>query len=126
KGYYHWLDIPIPMAIQATTEWDPLLKFIYEAQNINLEEVRTFIKPNSDTLLKDKSIEAIIDQLFEKLTVGYYDVAKDDTAFAFAKVTERFKVMVEVMPEFREAGFLDLFTFTKTTQMDSFFVYLNQ
>lgn len=126
KGFYHWLDIPVPLAIQSTDENDPLLRFIYEAQNIDIDAVRTLITSNSETLMKDKNIEEIINQLFEKLTVGYYDVAGEDTAFAFAKVKERFKVMVDVLPEFRESGFLDLFTFTKTTQIESFYVFLNE
>lgn len=126
KGYYHWLDIQVPLAIQSMDEYDPLLRFIYEAQNINIDEVRTLITPNSEVLMKDKNIEEIIDQLFSKLTMGYYDVAGDETAFAFAKVKDRFKVMVDVLPEFREAGFLDLFTFTKTTQIESFYVFLNE
>lgn len=126
KGYYHWLDIQIPMAIQANDEYDPLLRFIYEAQNINIDEVRTFIMSSSESSLKDKSIKEIIDQLFEKLTLGYYEVGESDTAFAFAKIKERFKVMVEVLPDFRKSGFLDLFTFTNSTQMNSFFVYLNE
>lgn len=126
KGYYHWLDIQVPLAIQSTDEDDPLLRFMYEAQNINIDEVRTLITSNSEALMKDKSIEEIIEQLFEKLTIGYYEAAGENTAFAFARVKERFRVMVDVLPEFRESGFLDLFTYSKTSQIESFFVYLNE
>lgn len=125
KGYYHWLDVQIPLAIQSTDEQSPLLRFIYEAQNINIDEVRELIVSNAEVLLKDNNIEQIIKQLFQKLTIGYYDVAEKNTTFAFAKVEERFKVMVDVLDEFRQAGFLDLFTFTRTTQIESFYVYLN-
>lgn len=123
SGFHHWLDIQIPMAISNTDEMNPLQRFIYEAQNINIEEVRSLITSDSEILMKDNNIRGIINQLFEKLTAGYYEAAEENTNFAFSRIKERFIVMSDVKEEFRESGFLDLFTFHKATFIDSFMAF---
>lgn len=123
KGFYHWLDVQIPMGINATDDMNPLQRFIYEAQNINIDEVRTLITSNADILMKDNNVQGIIDQLFEKITVGYYEAASEDTNFAFSKIKERFKILCDVNDDFRESGFLDLFTFSKASLIDSFLTF---
>lgn len=126
KGFYHWLDIPIPMGITYEDQFTNVQRFIYEAQNIDIDAVRELMISKADLLGLDKTIEELIKMLFQQLTIGYYDVAGEETTFAFAKMEERFKVMVDVAEEFRQAGFLDLFTFTKASNIQSFYVFLNE
>lgn len=126
SGHYHWLEIPVPLAVSVDEGMNQLQRFIYQAQNINIEDVTSLIQSEADVLLKDKNIDEIIKTLFDQITKGYYDVGKENSAFGFAKVKDRFQVMVDVLEEFREAGFLDMFAFTHATQIDSFFAYLNQ
>ena len=124
SGFYHWLEVKIPMAISTTDEMNPLQRFIYEAQNINIEEVRAFVTSDAEILMKDNNVQGVIDQLFEKVTIGYYQAAEDNTNFAFSKIKDRFVILSDVKEEFRESGFLDLFTFSKATYIDSFSAYL--
>ena len=120
SGFYHWLEVKVPMGINVKDEMNPLQRFIYEAQNINIDEVRELIISDSEVMLKDNNIQGIIDQLFTKITTGYYEAAGDDTNFGFTNVKERFAILSDVKEEFRESGFLDLFTFSKATYIDSF------
>lgn len=123
-GFYHWLEVKIPMAINHTDEMNPLQRFIYEAQNINIEEVRALVTSDAEVLLKDNNVQGVIDQLFDKITVGYYEAAGEDTNFAFSRIKERFVILSDVKEEFRQSGFLDLFTFSKASYIDSFSAYL--
>lgn len=120
SGFYHWLEVKVPMGINVKDEMNPLQRFIYEAQNINIDEVRELVMTDSEVMLKDNNIQGIIDQLFTKITTGYYEAAGDDTNFGFTNVKERFAILSDVKEEFRESGFLDLFTFSKATYIDSF------
>ena len=121
KGFAHWLDIKIPMAISLDDEMNPLQRFIYQAQNINIDEVRDYLASQSDITMKDQSVDEIINGLFQKMMLGYTALNDGNTTFNFAKVQERFKVLVDVNPAFRESGFLDLFSFSKASIIDSFY-----
>lgn len=125
KGFYHWLDIPVPMGITYDTEYSKVQKFIYEAQNIDIDSVRELMISRSDAALLDRNIDELIKDLYNKLTIGYYDVAGENTTLSFANILERFKVMVDVKEDFRNSGFLDLFTFTNVNNVQSFYEYLN-
>lgn len=125
KGFAHWLDIKIPMAISLDDEMNPLQRFIYQAQNIDIDEVRDYLASQSDITMKDQTVDEIINGLFQKMMLGYTALNDGNTTFNFAKVQERFKVLVDVNPAFRESGFLDLFSFSKASHIDSFYTYLN-
>lgn len=124
KGFYHWLTIPIPFLISTEDELNKISRFKYEAMNINVEAVESFMKSKEEILMKDKALKEILDKLFEMIYQGYN--LDDDTAFEWANLQGRFKVMSEVVKEYREAGFMDAVTFTRSTMIESFYVYLNQ
>ncbi|MED4068635.1 transglycosylase SLT domain-containing protein [Priestia megaterium] len=124
KGFYHWLNIPIPLLIGREEKFDHVTRFEYEAQNIDVEAVEEIYNTKADLIMKDKPIKDIIQTLFKKLYNGYY--LSDDSSFAWANLEDRFKVMGDVIKEYRNAGYLDTLTFIRTTQIDSFYVYLNQ
>lgn len=124
KGFYHWLDIPIPFMIGNEEALDYIQRFRYEAQNIDVEAMTNLQMSKEELTMKDKPIREIIDTLFKIINSGYY--LNEDSAFTWANLQNRFKVMGEIIKEFRESGYLDTFTFVRSTQIDSFYVYLNQ
>lgn len=124
KGFYHWLDIPIPLMISNQDSMNLIQKFKYEAMNIDVDAVVEWFTTKENIIMKDLNLRAVIDALFERINQGYY--LYSDSAFAFANLQDRFKVMSDIIKEFRDAGYLDTFTFVRTTQIDSFYVYLNQ
>lgn len=123
QGFYHWLNIPIPLIIDRNEKLDKVARFEYEAQNINVDEIETLYATKADLIMKDKPIKDIVENLFEKMYSGYY--LSEDSTFAWAKLKERVKIMGDVVKEFRDAGYLDILTFIRTTQIESFYVYLN-
>lgn len=124
KGFYHWLDVPIPLMIGNEEELDYIQRFRYEAQNINVQEVSELFSTREEITMKNKPIKEMIETLFKRMNSGYY--LYDDSTFAWANLQKRFKVMGEVINEFREAGYLDAFTFVRGTQIETFYVYLTQ
>jgi hypothetical protein len=124
KGFYHWLDIPIPLLIGEDDTYSFVKRFQFEAQNMDVEGIRKFWLSREDQLMKDLTLEQIISQLFELINSGYYNY--DDSTFSWTKLGDRFKVMGDIITEFRSAGYLDAFTWTRSTQIDSFYVYLNE
>lgn len=126
SGFFHWLQIPIPLRISTEETLNRLQRFIYEAQNINVEEMQSVVSAQSEILMKDKTVEEVIFYLLDQMNKGYYDIASENSAFGWAKIKDRFKVMVDVLQGFRESGFMDLFTFVKGTQIETFYVYLNE
>lgn len=124
KGFYHWLDIPIPLLIGDEDTFNYIQRFRYEAQNINIDEVTKFWLNREEMLMKDLNLQQVVDKLFELMNSGYY--LYDDSTFAWASLKNRFKIMGDIIPEFRSQGYLDAFTFVRSTQIDSFYVYLNQ
>ncbi|MGG4438310.1 glucosaminidase domain-containing protein [Priestia megaterium] len=124
KGFYHWLDIPIPFLIGQEESFDYIQRFRYEAQNIDVEGMASMQSTKAELMMKDKAIEELIKSLFDIMSKGYH--MSSDSTYTWAKLEDRFKVMSEVIKEFRDAGYLDSFTFVRSTQIESFYVYLNQ
>ena len=122
KGFYHWLNVPIPMIIGMEETMDHIRKFEYAASNIDVEAVEEIYSTRADLIMKDKPIKDIIETLFDKLYTGYY--LSDDSTFTWADLKNRFKIMGDVVKEYRDAGYLDTLTFIRTTQIETFYVYL--
>ena len=123
KGFYHWLTVPIPMLIRFEEQFDKVSQFKYEAMNIDVTAVEAFFLNKEEILMKDYALNEILDRLFEMMYDGYN--LSTDSTFEWAGLRDRFKVMSEVIKEFREAGYLDSVTFTRTTTIETFYVYLN-
>lgn len=126
RGYYHWLNISVPLMINTYDEFVNAKRFMYEAQNINTENILKNFITQKDMLFKEKTIPQIIDLLLEQIHTGYFDLGKNETAFDFVDLKNRFKVLGEMNETFRQAGFLDTVTFVTASQIDSFYVYLNE
>lgn len=125
-GFFHWLNIPIPLTVNNTDAMDSLQNFMYEAQGINVNAVTSLFKNQQEISLQNKTIAEVVDYLFDKMNQGYYEAAQNDSSFAWAAVRDRFKVMVDIAASYRSSGFLDIFTLNSTTQIQTFYVYLNQ
>jgi 3D (Asp-Asp-Asp) domain-containing protein len=126
KGFYHWLDIAVPLNLKPGDEYVNSQRFEYEAQNINSTEAFQLFQTQKDTLLKDKSIEELILHLFDQIHKAYYDIGKEDTNFSFTGLKNRFKVMADVDKVFRESGYFDAVTFSRAVKIDTFYSYLNE
>lgn len=124
KGFYHWLDVPIPLMINNEDALDFVTRFQYEAQNIDVDAVLDIMNTEAEMNMKGLTIEEVIESLFEKMNSGYY--LDSDSSFRFADLEKRFKVMGDIIKQFRDSGYLDLFTFTRNSTITSFYVYLNQ
>lgn len=125
-GSYSWLDIPVPLYLKTVDNLNVLRRFQLQAQNIDIDTMNTLLQNRQELYGTDKTVEEIIRWLFEVLDQGYSDIAKDDTAFGFKTLFQRFKVMSDIDPRFRDKGFLDLMTFTQSTTIRAFYDYLNQ
>jgi 3D (Asp-Asp-Asp) domain-containing protein/murein DD-endopeptidase MepM/ murein hydrolase activator NlpD len=126
QGFFHWLDVPIPLMVNTSEALDALQTFEYEAQGINSKAVASLFKNQEEISLRNKTIAEIIDYLFEKMNQGYYTSAQNDSTFAWSALKERFKVMVDINKNYRSGGFLDIFTLINSTQVQTFYVYLNE
>jgi beta-N-acetylglucosaminidase/murein DD-endopeptidase MepM/ murein hydrolase activator NlpD len=123
KGFYHWLDIPIPLLISTQDTFNAQQVFEYEAQNINVTAIQGLWKTQADTSLSGLNLQQVIDKLFQIINNGYY--LYPDSSFTWADIQKRFKVMGDIIPAFRQAGFLDITANVTSTQISSFYVYLN-
>jgi 3D (Asp-Asp-Asp) domain-containing protein/murein DD-endopeptidase MepM/ murein hydrolase activator NlpD len=126
QGFFHWLNIPIPLMVNTTEALNSLKTFEFEAQGINVNAVSSLFKNQEEISLRNKTIKEIVDYLFEKMNQGYYNSAQDDSTFAWSAIKERFKVMVDINKSYRSGGFLDIFTLINSTQVQTFYVYLNE
>jgi 3D (Asp-Asp-Asp) domain-containing protein len=126
KGFYHWLDIAVPLNISKEDSYVNATRFQYEAQNINSQQAYEMFNLQKDTLLKDKSVQEFIAALFDIIHKSYYDIGKGDTTFDFTGLKNRFKVMGDIDKVFRAAGMLDGVTFSQATKIDTFYTYLNE
>jgi murein DD-endopeptidase MepM/ murein hydrolase activator NlpD len=126
RGFYHWLNISVPMMINTFDEFVNAKRFEYEAQNINTNNVLEMMISQKDALLKEKTIQQVIDLLIEQIHKGYFDLGENKTAFDFVDIKNRFKVLGDIDESFRQAGFIDISTFVTATQINSFYVYLNE
>lgn len=126
KGLYHWLDIPVPIFISSLSTLNAIQKFVYQAQNIDVDKVQEFMKTSQEVGQTTSNLKEIVSSLFNKLSQGYLDLGSGETAYDFVDMQTRFKIMSDINPEFRDAGFLDVFTFVKATNIQTFYVYLEQ
>lgn len=126
QGFFHWLDVPIPLMVNNSEALDSLQTFEYEAQGINSKAVASLFQNQEEISLRNKTIAEVIDYLFEKMNQGYYTSAQNDSTFAWSALKERFKVMVDINKNYRSGGFLDIFTLINATQIQTFYVYLNE
>lgn len=124
SGFYHWLDISLPLMIGSEDALDQVTRFRYEAMDINVDGVTKLFASNAQLMQNANPIQSIIDNLFQAVYAGYYSLS--DSSFQWANLQKRFKVMADIITQFRNSGFLDAFTFTRTTNIQSFYVYLNQ
>lgn len=123
QGFYHWLDISIPLMIGSEDALDQITRFKYQAMDINVDAVTKLFESNAQLMQNSQPIRNIIDNLFTAIYAGYYSLS--DSSFQWADLKNRFKVMADIITEFRNSGFLDAFTFTRTTMIQSFYVYLS-
>lgn len=123
SGFYHWLDISIPLMIGSEDSLDQITRFKYQAMDINVDAVTKLFESNAQLMQNSSPIRSIIDNLFTAIYAGYYSLS--DSSFQWADLKNRFKVMADINTDFRNSGFLDAMTFTRTTMIQSFYVYLN-
>lgn len=126
KGLYHWLDIPVPIFISSMSTLNAIQKFVYQAQNIDVDKVQEFMQTQQESGQTTSNIKEIVSSLFQKLSQGYLDLGSGETSYDFVDMQTRFKIMADINPEFRDAGFLDVFTFVKASNIQTFYVYLEQ
>lgn len=125
SGTFTWLDIPVPLYLSSTDNLDLLRKFQLQAQNINIDAMATLLQSKEELFMTDKTIEEIVRRLFDVLDQGYTDITKNDTTFGFKGLFQRFKVMSDIDPKWRDKGFLDLMAFTQSTTIQAFYTYLD-
>lgn len=123
-GFSHWLDISLPLMIGSEDALDQITRFKYEAMDINVDGVTKLFESNAQLMQETNPIQSIINNLIQAVYAGYYSL--NDSSFQWADLQKRFKVMADIITQFRDSGFLDAFTFTRTTNIQSFYVYLNQ
>lgn len=123
KGFYHWLDIPIPLLIGTQDTFNQQQVFEYEAQNIDVTSIAKLWQNKSAMMMANMTLQQVIDNLFQIMNNGYY--LYPDSTFTFADLQKRFKVMGDIISAFRQSGILDLVANVTSTQISSFYVYLN-
>lgn len=126
QGFFHWLQTPIPMQISSEDKMREFTEFEYKARGIDPNSVRSSIIQLSDIKMVSKNIQQIIAELLKQMNNGYYAQVKDNSSFGWADLENRFLVFSEIDPSFRDVGFLNAVKLINNTQINTFYVYLNE